>query len=216
MENFVEKELSLYLASYLSENYDSQIAARLAAGAANSELTSNTGPVEAFPGYLDRGTPLIIEEGGRQTVIGLFKGAEIHRDRPSLFYKIDPDAFNWIVKKADEVHDSSCESFTSCSCGIPRKQKKVKRMKRTALGIYKRNDQYAAISNNPHNKYPWETAIFVRIYHDCPSAGGILKSPDQNWNERDRRLEQENSIHNIKYDQCSGSLITNKGNHKIS
>ena len=99
MENFVEKELSLYLASYLSENYDSQIAATLAAGAANSELTSNTGPVEAFPGYLDRGTPLIIEEGGRQTVIGLFKGAEIHRDRPSLFYKIDPDALIGLLRR---------------------------------------------------------------------------------------------------------------------
>ena len=96
------------------------------------------------------------------------------------------------------------------------KDKTVKRIKRTALGIYKKYDQDAAISDKPHNKYPWEAAIFVRIYHTCPTDGGILKTPDQNWNERDRRQEEANSIHNIKYDQCSGSLITNKGNHKIS
>ena len=83
------------------------------------------------------------------------------------------------------------------------------------MGIYKRNDQDAAISDKPHNKYPWEAAIFVRIYHTCPTGGGILKSDDQNWNERDRRHEEANSIANIKYDQCSGSLITNKGKHKI-
>ena len=119
MENFVEKELRSSLASYLSADYDSQFAATLAASAANSESTSNTGPVQIFPGYLDQGTPLIIEEGGRQTVIGLFEGAEnVQSDRPNLFYKIHPDAFNWIVKKADEAHDSSCESYTSCSCGI--------------------------------------------------------------------------------------------------
>ena len=84
------------------------------------------------------------------------------------------------------------------------------------MGIYKRNDQDAAISNKPHHKYPWEAAIFVRIYHTCPTGGGILKSHDQNWNELARRQEQEHSNQNIKYDQCSGSLITNKGNHKIS
>ena len=84
------------------------------------------------------------------------------------------------------------------------------------MGIYKRNDQDAAISDKPHHKYPWEAAIFVRIYHTCPTGGGILKSHDQNWNEVARRQEQEHSIPNIKYDQCSGSLITNKGNHKIS
>ena len=128
MENFVQKELSSHLASYLSKDYDTQFAATLAVSAANSKSTSNTGPVQAFPGYLDRGTPLIIKEGGRQTVIGLFQGAEnVQSDRPSLFYKIHPDAFNWIVKKADEVQDSSCESFTSCSCGILGKPKEVLR-----------------------------------------------------------------------------------------
>ena len=128
MENFVEKELRSSLASYLSADYDSQFAATLAASAANSESTSNTGPVQVFPGYLDQGTPLIIEEGGRQTVIGLFEGAEnVQSDGPNLFYKIHPDAFNWIVKKADEAHDSSCESYTSCSCGILGKPKEVLR-----------------------------------------------------------------------------------------
>ena len=128
MENFVEKELRSSLASYLSADYDSQFAATLAASAANSASTSNTGPVQVFPGYLDQGTPLIIEEGERQTVIGLFEGAEnVQSDRPNLFYKIHPDAFNWIVKKADEAHDSSCESYTSCSCGILGKPKEVLR-----------------------------------------------------------------------------------------
>ena len=76
---------------------------------------------QAFPGYFDRGSPLIIEEEGQQTVIGLSKEQEnSNRDRPNIFHKIHPDAFRWIVKHA-EAHDSNCESFTSCSCGIPGK-----------------------------------------------------------------------------------------------
>ena len=76
---------------------------------------------QAFPGYFDRGSPLIIEEEGQQTVIGLSKEQEnSNRDRPNIFHKIHPDAFRWIVKHAD-AHDSNCEFFTSCSCGIPGK-----------------------------------------------------------------------------------------------
>ena len=66
------------------------------------------------------------------------------------------------------------------------------------MGIYKRNDQDAAISDKPHHKYPWEAAIFVRIYHTCQTGGGILKSHDQNWNEVARRQEQEASNQNTE------------------
>ena len=100
-------------------------------GGSNSEVA----------GYLDRGTPLMIKENGRWTVIGILTNTKkykndqnqyiqhitsgAHFSRPLYFSKIYPEAFNWIVKHADSTQDSgrdphhnSCETFTSCSCGI--------------------------------------------------------------------------------------------------
>ena len=80
--------------------------------------------------YLDRGTPLMVKENGRWTVIGILTNTERYQNnqnqrRPLYFSKIYPEAFNWIVKHADSTQDSgrdphhnSCETFTSCSCGI--------------------------------------------------------------------------------------------------
>ena len=92
--------------------------------------------IQQFPGYLDRGTPLIIEQDGKRTIIGIFQerlnenyrftswalGGHHDYTGPYLFSKIDPDAFNWIVNYADWTHDSKCTDFTSCSCGIEGKQ----------------------------------------------------------------------------------------------
>ena len=112
-QDFVQKQLDIaFIESYVGP------------GEYNREPIVTHAFRQDFPGYLDRGSPLIIDEGGRQTVIGLFKEQEnAHRDRPNLFLKIHTDAFNWIVKNTDETHDSNCESFTSCSCGIPGKPK---------------------------------------------------------------------------------------------
>ena len=92
----------------------------VASGGRNSEVAR----------YLDRGTPLMVKENGRWTVIGILTNTERYQNnqnqqRPLYFSKIYPEAFNWIVKHADSTQDSgfdphhnSCETFTSCSCGI--------------------------------------------------------------------------------------------------
>ena len=38
---------------------------------------------------------------------------------PSMFDRLQPDTVNWIVNYADWTYDSTCYTFTSCSCGIP-------------------------------------------------------------------------------------------------
>ena len=92
--------------------------------------------IQQFPGYLDRGTPIIIEQDRKRTIIGIFQerlnekyrftswalGGHHDYTGPYLFSKIDPDAFNWIVNYADWTHDSKCTDYTSCSCGIEGKQ----------------------------------------------------------------------------------------------
>ena len=79
--------------------------------------------LQEFPGYLDRGSPLIIVEGigedRRLIVIGIFQEQVHANDQgPVLFSRLNHEAFNWIVQNADSTHDSTCESFSSCLCGI--------------------------------------------------------------------------------------------------
>ena len=76
-------------------------------------------PIQQFPGYRDTGAPLIIETRGRMTIIGMFREQlDEHGKGPSMFSKIHPDAFNWIVNYADWTEDDTCTKYTSCSCGI--------------------------------------------------------------------------------------------------
>ena len=82
------------------------------------------------------------------------------------------------------------------------------------MAIYKRKDDNGAISNNPHNKYPWEVLIYMRLakvgtYKSCPPG----LSDDEDWNARDR-LKEEQESGDTTYDFCTGSLITNKGSLK--
>ena len=72
-----------------------------------------------FPGVLDRGTPLIIKENGRNTVLGIFQ-EQFNEDSakgPALFSQLYPDSVNWIMNFADWTQDSACNVFTSCLCG---------------------------------------------------------------------------------------------------
>ena len=71
-----------------------------------------------FPGVLDRGTPLIINENGRNTVLGIFQ-EHLNADAkgPALFSQLYPDSVNWIMNFADWTQDSACNVFTSCLCG---------------------------------------------------------------------------------------------------
>ena len=72
-----------------------------------------------FPGVLDRGTPLIIKENGRHTVLGIFQETlnEDSAKGPALFSQLYPDSVNWIMNFADWTQDSACNVFTSCLCG---------------------------------------------------------------------------------------------------
>ena len=83
---------------------------------------------QPFQGVLDRGTPLIINENGRNTVLGIFKEQLPKQDDieglppppaegPALFNQLDADAVNWIMNNADWTQDSACNTFTSCLCG---------------------------------------------------------------------------------------------------
>ena len=83
---------------------------------------------QPFQGVLDRGTPLIINENGRNTVLGIFKEQLPQQDTieglpappdegPALFNQLDADAVNWIMDNADWTQDSACNTFTSCLCG---------------------------------------------------------------------------------------------------
>ena len=83
---------------------------------------------QPFQGVLDRGTPLIINENGRMTVLGIFKeqlpqqatieGLPKPPDEgPALFNQLDADTVNWIMNNADWTQDSACNTFTSCMCG---------------------------------------------------------------------------------------------------
>ena len=37
--------------------------------------------------------------------------------------RLYPDILNWIINYADWTRDSTCYTFTSCSCGIPGRMK---------------------------------------------------------------------------------------------
>ena len=72
-----------------------------------------------FPGVLDRGSPLIINENGRNTVYGIFQ-EHLNEDSakgPALYSQLNPDSVNWIMNFADWTQDSACNVFTSCLCG---------------------------------------------------------------------------------------------------
>ena len=77
---------------------------------------------QLFPGHRDRGTPLIVKENGKNTVIGMFE-KHLTQDPakgPSLFSKLQLDTINWIINFADWTQDSNCNfTYTSCMCRTP-------------------------------------------------------------------------------------------------
>ena len=51
-----------------------------------------------FPGITDHGTPLVLEENGRATIIGIF----LYRlNSPAMYAQIDSAIANWIYDYAD-------------------------------------------------------------------------------------------------------------------
>ena len=86
----------------------------------SAKVTHKTIRAQVFPGYYDRGTPLIVNENSRSTIVGMFQ--ENTKDGtykgPAVFNKITPETFNWIVNTADWTQDSSCHTYATCSCGV--------------------------------------------------------------------------------------------------
>ena len=131
-----------------------------------------------LPGDLDEGSPLVIEENGRNTVIGMFlkqmKG-------PAVYAQITPATINWIRENADWIQESSCARnpdseyywakenlFTSCGCGIPNRP--ARRRKRSASNRRKRRKPDRTGRNRilngndvPINKYPWQVMVINKL-----------------------------------------------------
>ena len=169
-----------------------------------------------IPGDRDEGSPLVIKENDRYTVIGMFlkqmKG-------PALYAQITPDTVNWIRDNADWTQESSCAKnlhsdlhhwtkenlFTSCGCGTPNES--VRRHKRSASNRRRRRKfnqtghKNSSLSNNnrifngkdvQNNKYPWQALVFNKLTNN-PNLGSLGRNPD-----------------GTNFDLCSGSLISNK------
>ena len=84
---------------------------------------------QQFPGPRDKGTPLVIKEYNRNTIVGIFwfkgelefnHGNGNFKKGPFLFHRLYDEVVNWIMETADWTHDSKCNAFTSCSCGRPK------------------------------------------------------------------------------------------------
>ena len=156
---------------------------------------------QLFPGLLDRGTPLIIKEHSKWTVIGIF---HLHLEEdpikgPGIFSRLHPDLVNWITNTAEWTHDSTCETFTACSCGIT--SPNSERHKRSAdstssnLKSEKLINRVFHGSDVPVNKYPWEGFVLNRLQEPCIRSHNVFK---------------ENDPDGVKYDICTGSLISNR------
>ena len=157
---------------------------------------------QLFPGLLDRGTPLIIKEHSRWTVIGIF---HLHLEEdpikgPGIFSRLHPDLVNWITNTAEWTHDSTCETFTSCSCGItsPPNSERHKRSADATSSNLKSEKLINRVfhgSDVPVNKYPWEGFVLNRLQEPCIRSHNVFK---------------ENDPDGVKYDICTGSLISNR------
>ena len=122
---------------------------------------------------------------------------------PAIFDRLYPEVVNWIVETAEWTQDSTCYTFTSCSCGVPSAAasgQPVPRHKRSADFLsQKPSNRILHGTDVPDSKYPWEVIIFNRLKHSggqCPSDEPQFfkgKNPD-----------------GVDYDICSGSLISNK------
>ena len=151
---------------------------------------------QTFPGFLDRGTPLVDEENGKNTIVGIFR--EYLDQGVSVYDRLYPEIVNWIIDNSDFAVDSSCTTFTSCSCG--------KQMDGDPSG----QGQHSELRSNriiqgknlvaddvPSGKYPWEAVVFNAKHDYCADTARaeLFKGKDPDGEH---------------FDICSGSLIASK------
>ena len=157
-----------------------------------------TDPIEEdvtqqFPGDLDRGTPLIVKENNKNTIAGIFREnlAQDSIKGPSVFDRLYPEIVNWIIDNSDWAVDSSCYTFTSCSCG---QQTPGQTRRHSNRIIIEKNTEAVDV---PSGKYPWEAIVFNAKHDYCD-------------NTAQSDLFKHARPDGKSFDICSGSLITDR------
>ena len=152
---------------------------------------------QQFPGFLDRGTPLVVRENHKNTIAGIFRENldQDHRG-PTIFDRLSPEIVNWIIDNSDWAVDSSCHTFTSCSCGqqTPDGEPSDQTLRHSNRIIIEKNTEAVDV---PSGKYPWEAIVFnaKHDYCDNTAQSDLFKHARPNGES---------------FDICSGSLITDR------
>ena len=152
---------------------------------------------QQFPGFLDRGTPLVVRENHKNTIAGIFRENldQDHRG-PTIFDRLSPEIVNWIIDNSDWAVDSSCYTFTSCSCGqqTPDGEPSDQTLRHSNRIIIEKNTEAVDV---PSGKYPWEAIVFnaKHDYCDNTAQSDLFKHARPNGES---------------FDICSGSLITDR------
>ena len=158
-------------------------------------VKSPTTPVpdlQQFPGFLDRGTPLVVRENGKNTIAGIFRENLDHNSQgPSVFDRLSPEIVNWIIDNSDWAVDSSCYTFTSCTCG---QQTPGQTLRHNNRIIIEKNTEAVDV---PSGKYPWEAIVFNAKHDYCD-------------NTAQSDLFKHARPDGKSFDICSGSLITDR------
>ena len=153
--------------------------------------------LQQFPGFLDRGTPLVVRENHKNTIAGIFR-ENLDQDArgPTLFDRLYPEIVNWIIDNSDWAVDSSCHTFTSCSCGqqTPDGEPSDQTLRHSNRIIIEKNTEAVDV---PSGKYPWEAIVFnaKHDYCDNTAQSDLFKHARPNGDS---------------FDICSGSLITDR------
>ena len=147
---------------------------------------------QQFPGFLDRGTPLVVRENHKNTIAGIFRENLDQDNRgPSVFDRLSPEIVNWIIDNSDWAVDSSCYTFTSCTCG---QQTPGQTLRHNNRIIIEKNTEAVDV---PSGKYPWEAIVFNAKHDYCD-------------NTAQSDLFKHARPDGKSFDICSGSLITDR------
>ena len=153
--------------------------------------------LQQFPGFLDRGTPLVVRENHKNTIAGIFReNLDQNARGPTLFDRLYPEIVNWIIDNSDWAVDSSCHTFTSCSCGqqTPGGEPSDQTLRHSNRIIIEKNTEAVDV---PSGKYPWEAIVFNAKHDYCDNTA-------QSDLFKHARPDGES------FDICSGSLITDR------
>ena len=153
---------------------------------------------QQFPGFLDRGTPLVVRENDKNTIAGIFRENLDHTSTlgPSVFDRLSSEIVNWITDNSDWAVDSSCYTFTSCTCG----QQTVdgepsdQTLRHSNRIIIEKSTEAVDV---PSGKYPWEAIVFNAKHDYCD-------------NTAQSNLFKHARPDGDSFDICSGSLITDR------